>query len=1774
MELSDYYLPARSAWSRVPPHSSKSGRSGSSWKIGSAMLIVISMLVLIAVLAIAGLALWMGALRTDSKTAVVGFAGQFRVVRGEKYNPMLKLNTSMVFREKEQKYKNIFELLFRRSVLGPAYKQTMIDKFENNTLKVFFRLYLDRRKIPRSITNVEDTIEDIIANETYSISSLFKDMELDLTSVSVKRLNAEGSNQKQSPTTQSQQRNTMITKNGILRPNRNVTLVSTPKLKQQQQMRPTESIEQQQHESSLDVSEIDFNQQSHQPTVKGTFTATKLNVSRSTTQTNRNKDDETTAMSAETTTPTATSSSSSGSSSTLDPTTTKIESTVKVRPSSSSSSSSSTPISSTSGISDKVESATTDPTSTASASATSVAGSTTSTKTSAITTTATATAAATTTTTTAVKLASITTTTTDRVLDTSEKIVNEFREPDFETSPWKPIVPPHLAMDLPKVGLDVVTTSSTDASIKGTENPTTIIDASRETDALMSVSTLIPPMLSSMDDEDSVFPHDRLVPEDMVNFRPNGKFKPSTIGVQSPEDEKTTIETSGQLHPDSYDVRLKTSSNVNEEPSTTYINHNQDFMGGKISTYPIYNEGDSEPTILTGIGVAEPVLESELDLESRNKYSEIMADEPDNSNATNTKENIENHHHVSQESEPKQPVYTSYKTPDLNGGSKPPLVRNPGTLKPFSHTIPVDKINPIQDEIVISSEPKESPKKDKPTKRPPGSIIPNLERIVEIETFVKDNSEEVNSKKDTSTLTTTSTSTSTTTTTTTTTTSTSTTTTAPPTTSITSSTTEKITDFDAFNETSIDESPILIQPVIGSVVGIAAIEEIDVDVPKNLSSVQVNIEPIIPELKVSESQTSTPQINLSETSSQPSTSEQSTMRTYNDTSKPNVVVDLVTLAPVKSNSGVGRPIRPRPKIDKNKRPQTIATRLSVTNANSSADTILLERIFGLQNNTLQKPQGHKDVIEEPAMATLGQIVEVVTTISTKVSSSIQADQIPSTFESAVVSVKNQTSENSTKAADDKVDAIQNKEQYLMDNLRKLAAIRTGNEKPTKTRSEATQAPPLPMRTKPSNIIDLEKLKKIADVIAKGNKTFGITLPKETTLNFTFSRDGIPVLTKTLTRVEERSDKMIFPVADFNETLDLPCDGFRCNDGKCLPRSAKCNMLGECSDSEDEINCTCAEFLKAQRLDKKICDGDVDCWDYSDEADCDWCKDGQFVCGNSKYCIDQIQVCDGAPDCPNGEDEKKCAALIDEEILQPNLEQTYRHPFGDDLEDLLSDQPSLADRIISDEGNADDENDDDDDGDDSSSSLDAIVEDSLLRTDDNLTDVVSGREIHKSKNRNNLLRPPLSSAKTNSNQAAYPYAKYNYRPEVNNYNDRGFLSIRKNGKWGKLCLSDELLQRRSLPWSIEDLGRAVCKTITYQDFAKVEQVQEDRFSRDKNYYSLSLSNDRPLEKNSLTFTPTECPNRQVLRVKCKNFECGIRTQATTQARVVGGGSSSTGSWPWQVALYKEGEYQCGGSIISDRWIISAAHCFYKSENEYWVARIGTTKRESLPSPYEQVLRVDYVVTHPNYNNTGYINDIVLLRLEKPMTFSDYVRPVCLPSREPQHDELCTVTGWGQLYEIGRIFPETLQEVEVPVISTGMCIMQTVFSSLYRISPGMFCAGYKAGGRDACLGDSGGPLVCPGPDNKYTLHGITSNGFGCGQADRPGVYTKVHYYIGWIQQVVARQNPTTATSHCRGHRCPLGRCLSRSRVCNGFHECSDGSDERNCSGAASNPDGLFR
>lgn len=94
--------------------------------------------------------------------------------------------------------------------------------------------------------------------------------------------------------------------------------------------------------------------------------------------------------------------------------------------------------------------------------------------------------------------------------------------------------------------------------------------------------------------------------------------------------------------------------------------------------------------------------------------------------------------------------------------------------------------------------------------------------------------------------------------------------------------------------------------------------------------------------------------------------------------------------------------------------------------------------------------------------------------------------------------------------------------------------------------------------------------------------------------------------------------------------------------------------------------------------------------------------------------------------------------------------------------------------------------------------------------------------------------------------------------------------------------------------------------------------------------------------------------------------------------------------------------------------------FSAQNNYWVARIGATRRGSFRSPHEQLLRVDYISLHPDYVDNGFVNDIAVIRLERAVSFSDYVRPVCLPKAPVLSGTICVVTGWGQLYEIGRVF----------------------------------------------------------------------------------------------------------------------------------------------------------
>ncbi|EDL29681.1 transmembrane serine protease 6, isoform CRA_c, partial [Mus musculus] len=208
---------------------------------------------------------------------------------------------------------------------------------------------------------------------------------------------------------------------------------------------------------------------------------------------------------------------------------------------------------------------------------------------------------------------------------------------------------------------------------------------------------------------------------------------------------------------------------------------------------------------------------------------------------------------------------------------------------------------------------------------------------------------------------------------------------------------------------------------------------------------------------------------------------------------------------------------------------------------------------------------------------------------------------------------------------------------------------------------------------------------------------------------------------------------------------------------------------------------------------------------------------------------------------------------------------------------------------------------------------------------------------------------------------------------------------------------------------------------------------------------------------------------------QHCDCGLQGLSS---RIVGGTVSSEGEWPWQASLQIRGRHICGGALIADRWVITAAHCFQEdsmASPKLWTVFLGKMRQNSR-WPGEVSFKVSRLFLHPYHEEDSHDYDVALLQLDHPVVYSATVRPVCLPARshffEPgQH---CWITGWGAQREGGPV-SNTLQKVDVQLVPQDLCSE----AYRYQVSPRMLCAGYRKGKKDACQGDSGGPLVCREP-----------------------------------------------------------------------------------------------
>lgn len=255
--------------------------------------------------------------------------------------------------------------------------------------------------------------------------------------------------------------------------------------------------------------------------------------------------------------------------------------------------------------------------------------------------------------------------------------------------------------------------------------------------------------------------------------------------------------------------------------------------------------------------------------------------------------------------------------------------------------------------------------------------------------------------------------------------------------------------------------------------------------------------------------------------------------------------------------------------------------------------------------------------------------------------------------------------------------------------------------------------------------------------------------------------------------------------------------------------------------------------------------------------------------------------------------------------------------------------------------------------------------------------------------------------------------------------------------------------------------------------------------------------------------SSCPDQQIVSLNC--IECG---RQKTTSRIIGGKPSKLGEWPWQASLQFKGSHVCGGVLISEVFLLTAAHCMPSNDESSliasnWKVYVGVVYLNTLPTPH----KVKRIIMNENYDEETNDHDIALFRLETPMEFNENNRPACLPTynQEWKHGTQCFTSGFGTTDPGSNDVSPTLMDVSVQIIASNMCNSPKSYQG--SVTSNMLCAGHLDGGRDSCQGDSGGPLVCE-KSGIWTLAGITSWGSGCGEKNKPGVYTSVTSYLPWI------------------------------------------------------------
>ncbi|XP_064463803.1 uncharacterized protein LOC135374808 [Ornithodoros turicata] len=273
------------------------------------------------------------------------------------------------------------------------------------------------------------------------------------------------------------------------------------------------------------------------------------------------------------------------------------------------------------------------------------------------------------------------------------------------------------------------------------------------------------------------------------------------------------------------------------------------------------------------------------------------------------------------------------------------------------------------------------------------------------------------------------------------------------------------------------------------------------------------------------------------------------------------------------------------------------------------------------------------------------------------------------------------------------------------------------------------------------------------------------------------------------------------------------------------------------------------------------------------------------------------------------------------------------------------------------------------------------------------------------------------------------------------------------------------------------------------------------------------------------------------VTAQNMGCGYNPASKdgVSFKIIGGVTAIKGEFPWQMSIRQKKagglgtKHFCGGALLNDRWVVTAAHCIVDQKGTRLVAsqlyvRAGEHD-EHVAEGTEIQVRVTHVYVHPQYTHLH--RDVALLRLAKRLKLSRFVQPVCLPDANVKlHVGLnCTVSGWGNTRTQGTT-SYILNKLPVPLRPLQDC--ERVYGPIFNtpIHQWHLCGGRPEGNKGVCYGDSGGPYQCEMENGRWYVMGLASFGSGCAKGNYPDVYTRVPYFVDWIRSTIQNHRSTNS------------------------------------------------